>query len=255
MIHVWEWIQIRIFPVQFFCSCISASPFCCHPLFAGFYHLLGVKKSWLQKWVKKMIHYQLFSYKPLYICLKWCTKKASADYDQCLICYPLFGSLFLLAIFFFFSFLANSCSGIDEDFSFRLSTNRNLCNSCRSKFFRSQQISEFVYSWMWKQQNGGGSSCIAVFHGIRLLQPLRNCYNSLRRKWRTFRLHRLYSNSCKHACFSRRCSSYNSPQWILYHEVISWWVGNYYQPFCKSLQIRRSEKPPVSHRNDTFRNQ
>ena len=88
----------------------------------------------------------IFSYKPLYICLKWCTKKASADYDQCLIRYPLFGSLFLLAIFFFFSFLANSCSSIDEDFSFRLSTNRNLCNSCRSKFFRSQQISEFVYS-------------------------------------------------------------------------------------------------------------
>ena len=31
--------------LYFFCSCISASPFCCHPLFAGFYHLLGVKKN------------------------------------------------------------------------------------------------------------------------------------------------------------------------------------------------------------------
>ena len=31
----------------------------------------------------------------------------------------------LLANFLFFSFWANSCSGIDEDFSLRFSTNRN----------------------------------------------------------------------------------------------------------------------------------
>ena len=61
--------------LYFFCSCISASHFCCHPLFAGFYHLLGVKKADCKNGSKKMIYYQLFSYKPLYICLKWCTKK------------------------------------------------------------------------------------------------------------------------------------------------------------------------------------
>ena len=33
--------------------------------------------------------------------------------------------LFLLAKINIFSFLANSCSGIDENFSFRLFTNRN----------------------------------------------------------------------------------------------------------------------------------
>ena len=68
---------------------------------------LESKKADCKNGSNKLIYYQLFSYKLLYICLKWCTKKASADYDQCLIRYPLFGSLFLLAIFSFFSFLAN----------------------------------------------------------------------------------------------------------------------------------------------------
>ena len=51
---------------------------------------------------KKMIYFQLFSYKPLYICLKWCAKKASADYDQCLTHYPLFGSLCSISHFLLF---------------------------------------------------------------------------------------------------------------------------------------------------------
>jgi len=52
-----------------------------------------------------MIYFQLFPYKPLYICLKLCTKKASADYDQCLIRYPLFGSLCSISQFLIFFIL------------------------------------------------------------------------------------------------------------------------------------------------------
>ena len=54
-----------------------------------------------------MIYFQLFPYKPLYICLKLCTKKASADYDQCLYVILYLVRFVLLANFLFFSFWAN----------------------------------------------------------------------------------------------------------------------------------------------------
>jgi len=63
---------------------------------------LELKKLIAKIGQKNMIYFQLFSYKPLYICLKWCTKKASADYYQCLIPYPLFGSLCSISQFLIF---------------------------------------------------------------------------------------------------------------------------------------------------------
>ena len=63
---------------------------------------LESKKADCKNGSKKMIYFQLFSYKPLYICLKWCAKKASADYDQCLTHYPLFGSLCSISHFLLF---------------------------------------------------------------------------------------------------------------------------------------------------------
>ena len=56
---------------------------------------------------KKMIYFQLFSYKLLYICLKWCTKRHPPIMTNALYIIFYLLRFFLLANFFFFSFLAN----------------------------------------------------------------------------------------------------------------------------------------------------
>ena len=68
---------------------------------------LESKKADCKNGSKKLIYYQLFSYKLLYICLKWCTKRHQPIMTNALFIILYLVRFILLANFFFFSFLAN----------------------------------------------------------------------------------------------------------------------------------------------------